>query len=86
MTPRVRARVGSPGSPEIIQTTVWSCNATSCRVVHDPGEPIQTTGSTQGNLLIEAMTAIQFPKMTLSDWIIEAGPGGESFVRYALVD
>ena len=72
--------------PVWIQTTLWSCNSSSCRAIHDPGEPLGGTGANPGNTKIEAMTAIQLPALAVSEWIIAAGPGGAGFVRYTIIE
>ena len=51
-----------------------------------PAEALAGTGAGMGNILIEAMTAIQIPKQTLPPWIVAAGPGGQGSVRYALIE
>lgn len=72
--------------PVWLQTTLWKCNSTTCRAIHNPGEPLGGTGAGSGNTQIEALTAIQIPADALSPWIIAAGPGGDGFVRYTIIE
>ena len=67
--------------PVYIQTTLWGCNANSCDLVWDPGEPF---GPGPNNVKIEASSAIQIPGDALPSGVVAGQPGSDSQVEYLL--
>jgi Flp pilus assembly protein TadG len=67
--------------PVYIQTTLWGCNAMTCDLFFDPGEPF---GSGPSNLKVEAVTAIAIPYDSLPESIKLAAPGTLGQIRHLL--
>ncbi len=67
-----------------IQTTFMSCDATSCEVEWDPGEPATHPGPGKTNIKIEAATAIQLPRASLPEIARLSEPGSDTQVDYLL--
>jgi Flp pilus assembly protein TadG len=70
--------------PVFIQTSFWKCNATSCDAIHDPSEPI--AGSIGGTANLEAITAIQLPRMSLPANILDPFTYDDSNTLYAIIE
>jgi hypothetical protein len=67
-----------------IQTLFMKCNASSCDVIWDPGEPATHPGPGPTNIRIEAATALQLPESSLPEIARLTEPGSDSQVQYLL--
>ncbi len=67
-----------------IQTTLMKCNAASCDVIWDPGEPATHPGPGSTNIRIEAATAIQLPATSLPEIVRLSEPESDTQVDYLL--
>ncbi len=72
-------------APVYIQTTLWKCNASQCSIIHDPVEGDTGAGGGGGNREIEAVTAINIPRESLSQVVLNSGPGTGGDVDYELI-
>ena len=72
-------------SPVYIQTTLWNCNSSSCKYIHDPGETLGGSGAGGGSSEIEALSAIQIPFKALPTEVQESLPGTERAKEFVLL-
>ncbi len=67
-----------------IQTVFMGCNANTCDVIWDPGEPWTEPGPGPNNVRIEASTALQLPRASLPEAARLSEPGSDTQVQYLL--
>jgi Flp pilus assembly protein TadG len=68
-----------------LQTTFWKCSNSNCSIIHDPAETVGGDGKGGGNKEIEAITAIQIPKLALSEDVRASANGTPGETVYVLV-
>lgn len=73
--------------PVYIQTTFWKCNASNCDAIHDPQEPLGGTDmAISGNDAVEAVTAIQLPRLSLPTNILDPFEFDDSNTQYSIIE